>query len=186
MIRAAVGPERLIAITGNDALTGLHRPEARLGPRPRAGRLAPDRARPAAEGLPALPPDRRLRPRQGRRFGHDPLRPCGAGLVARGPRRARDRSAAGCHRPTKGPTVTGIDHGGGRRGDGPPGRHAGRRRRRRPGGERRRGRGGRAGHRRAVARDVGRRSSPTTEPAAVRARRPGPRVLPRGARTAGT
>ena len=43
-IRAAVGPERLIAITGNDALTGLHRAEAGLGPRPRArrlGRVAP-------------------------------------------------------------------------------------------------------------------------------------------------
>ena len=39
-IRAAVGPERLIAITGNDALTGLHGAQARLGPRPRARGLA--------------------------------------------------------------------------------------------------------------------------------------------------
>ncbi len=50
VIRAAVGPERLVAITGNDALDGLHRPEARLGPRPRAGDLEPGRPRPAAQG----------------------------------------------------------------------------------------------------------------------------------------
>ena len=37
--RGASAPERLIEITGNDALTGFTAPEARLGPRPRARRL---------------------------------------------------------------------------------------------------------------------------------------------------
>ena len=45
----------------------VHRAEARLGPRPRAGRLAPGGARPAAQGLPAPAADRRARHGQGRR-----------------------------------------------------------------------------------------------------------------------
>ena len=79
----------------------LHGPEARLGARPRAGDLAPDRPRPAAQGLRPAAPDRRACDRQGRRRGHDPVRPGGPRLVDR---RCSTRSRStppGCRRPSK-------------------------------------------------------------------------------------
>ena len=93
-----VGPERLIAITGNDALTGFtapklvwvrdHEPEVwrRVG------------ARPAAQGLRPAAADRRARHGQGRRLGHAAVRPGRARLVRRGPVGARRSRATGCRR----------------------------------------------------------------------------------------
>ena len=90
LIRQAVGPERLIRITGNDALTGFtapklvwvrdHEPDAWA----RAAHvLLPEGLRPAAA-------DRRARHGQGRRRGHAAVRPGGARLVGRGARGAGD------------------------------------------------------------------------------------------------
>ncbi len=115
----------------------FHGPQARLGPRQRAGGLEPGRSRPAAEGLPPLAPHRRLRHRQGGRCWHVAVRPGRPRLVAGGPRGARDRSGVAA-RDVRRADRHGIDHGAGGRGDGPPGGHAGRRRWRRPGRERRR------------------------------------------------
>ena len=80
---------------------GLHGTQDRLGARPRTGGLGPRGARPAAEGLPAPPAHRRLRDRQGRRLGHDPLRPR---RPRPGPTTCWPRSeshAAGCRRPSR-------------------------------------------------------------------------------------
>ena len=98
VIRAAVGPERLIAITGNDALTGFtapklvwvrdHEPEvwARVAhvllPKDYVRlRLTGEHAMDKADGA-----------------GHDPVRPRGPRLVARGRRRAPDPTRPGCRR----------------------------------------------------------------------------------------
>ena len=84
--------ERLIEITGNDALTGFTAPKLVWVRDHEPDDLGAGRARPAAQGLRAAAPDRRLRAGQGRRRGHAAVRPRGAGLVAGGPRRAPDRS----------------------------------------------------------------------------------------------
>ena len=60
-IEERVGLERLIELTGNRALAGLHRAEAALAAQARARRLRADPPRAAAEGLRPLPADRRAR-----------------------------------------------------------------------------------------------------------------------------
>ena len=156
----------------------VHGAEARLGPRPRAGALAPGGARPAAQGLPAPAADRRARHGQGRRLGHAAVRPGRARLVRRGPVGARDpaRLAAADVRGSAGHR---RGHRPGRRRDRAARRDAGRGRRRRPGGQCGRRRGRVAGNDGAVARDVGRRLR-RDRPAVIRATRARPRVLPRG------
>ena len=86
----------------------VHRAEARLGARPRAGGLGPDRPRAAAEGLRAASAHRGVRARQGRRRRHDPVRPRRARLVGGGRRGAGDRPGAGCRRRSRVPAVTGA------------------------------------------------------------------------------
>ena len=90
-IRAALGPERLVEITGNDALTGFTAPKLVWVRGHEPDGLGPRRARAPAQGLPALPPDRRARDRQGRRRRHAPVRPRRARLVAGDARRAGHR-----------------------------------------------------------------------------------------------
>ena len=133
----------------------VHRAEARLGPRSRAGHLGAGRPRPAAEGLRPAAADRRPRDRQGRRRRDDPVRPGRPRLVGRDRRRARDRprlAAARRSRDRRSPAPS-------RR---PPptqpasGRHAGRRGRRRPGRERRRA---------SAPSSPGRRPCPSGRPA---------------------
>ena len=107
-IRDAVGPERLIEITGNDALTGLHRAEARVGPRPRARRLGAGRPRAAAQGLRPAAADRRVRARQGRRRRR---RSSSTSPRATGRPRSSTRSGStrpGCRGPTRAREVTGT------------------------------------------------------------------------------
>ena len=177
-IRAAVGPERLIAITGNDALTGFtapklvwvrdHEPEvwARIAhvllPKDYVRlRLTGDHALDKADGAGTLLFDLAARdwsPEVLAALGIDPA----------------------WMPPTyEGPEVTGTVTRRGRRGDRARGRHAGRRRRRRPVGERRRRRAPSRRDGGALARDVRRRlrhdRPPLREPHG-----PGPRVLPRG------
>ncbi len=145
-IRAAVGPERLIEITGNDALTGFTAPklvwvrdhEPDVWRRTRHVLLPKDYLR--------LRLDRRPRHGQGRRCRDHPVRPCRARLVARGPRGARDRSgvaATDLGRPGRSPAGS-APRPPSR--DRPPGRHAGRRRWWRSGGQRGRRRGGPGRH----------------------------------------
>ena len=84
LIRAAVGPERLIEITGNDAVAGLTAPKLvwiREHEPDIWRRIA---ARPAAQGLPASAADRRSRDGQGGRRRHPAVRPRRARLVVGG------------------------------------------------------------------------------------------------------
>ncbi len=67
----------------------VHRPEDPLGPQPRARGLREGEARAPPEGLRPAAPHRRGGDGQGRRVGHDPLRPRGPDLVEAGPGRAR-------------------------------------------------------------------------------------------------
>ena len=90
-IRAAVGAERLVAITGNDALTGFTAPKLVWVRDHEPDVWAPGRPRAAAQGLRAAPADRRARHGQGRRRRDAAVRPRGARLVARGAGGARDR-----------------------------------------------------------------------------------------------
>ena len=102
LIRETLGRDRLIATTGNDALTGFHGPEAPVGAQQRARGVVRDRAHRAAEGLRPAPIDRRPRGRPG---GRRPGRCCStwrARLVGRGPRGARDRSGVAPDRRTRG------------------------------------------------------------------------------------
>ena len=124
-IRAAVGPERLVEITGNDALTGFtapklawvraHEPDVWRAGRPRA----------AAQGLRAPPADRRLRAGQGRWRRHAAVRPRGARLVAGDARRAGDRPGVDAA-DVRGAGGDRHGHRGGGRGDRPARRDAGR------------------------------------------------------------
>ena len=90
-IRETVGQERLVAITGNDALTGFTAPKLVWVRDHEPDVWAPRRPRAAPQGLRPLPADRRLRDGQGRRRRDDPVRPRGPRLVAGDARRARDR-----------------------------------------------------------------------------------------------
>ncbi len=179
VIRFAVGPERLISITGNDALTGFTAPKlvwVRDHEPDVWGRIAH-----------VLLPKDYLRFRLTGDYSLDKADGSGTILFDLA---ARDWSREvldaleidpGWMPPTyEGPTVTGSITAGAAAATGLRAGTPGRRRRWRPGGERRRGRGGRGRDRRAVARDVG-RDLRDDEPAAVRGRRPGPRLLPRGA-----
>ena len=81
----------------------VHRAEARLGPRPRAGRLATRRARAPAQGLPPPPAHRRPRDGQGRRRGDAS---CSTLRRATGRPRSSRRSGStrrGCRRPSRVP-----------------------------------------------------------------------------------
>ena len=181
---ASAGAE-LIREVGQRRAHRLHRAQDPLGPQPRARGLREGEARAAAEGLRAPAPHRRGGDGQGRRLGHDPVRPQGARLVEARPREARDpgRVAAA---DVRGP---GDDRARSRPRPRPrrasQAGHAGDGRRRRPG-RGRRGRGRRAARRRlADARHLGRRLRHDRR-AARRARGPAPRLLPRRARHAGT
>ena len=142
--------ERLIEITGNDAVTGLtapklvwvrdHEPEVWDAPRtsccPRTT---------SASSSPAS--TRWTRPMA-------PARCCSTSRPATGRRRCSTRSGSagrGCRRRFEGPDGHGLGHGERRRGHGASSRHAGGRGRRRPGRERRRRRRRGPGHRGAVA-----------------------------------
>ena len=183
-IRAAVGPERLIAITGNDALTGFTAPklvwvrdhEPAIWDRIAHVLLPKDFVRHRLTGEYALD--------KADGAGHDPVRPGRPRLVDGGRGGARDRPGMAAA-DVRGSGGDWHGHGGGCRGDRAAGGHAGRRGRRRSGGERGRRRGSRAGGGRAVARDVGRRLR-HDRGAAARSARPGPCLLPRASRIAGT
>ena len=142
-IRPAVGPERLIAITGNDALTGFTAPKLVW-----VRDHEPDVWRRVAHVL--LPKDYvRLRltgdyaARQGGRRRHAPVRPGRPRLVGRRCWPPCGSTRPGCRRRSRGRRSPASSRRSRGRGDRPPGRHAGGRRRRRPGGER--------GRRRAVS-----------------------------------
>jgi hypothetical protein len=68
----------------------LHRAQGAVGAAERAGGVCPGPPHLAAQGLHPLQADRRLRHGQGRRRGHDPVRPASAPLVAGGAGRAGD------------------------------------------------------------------------------------------------
>ena len=159
-IRETVGAERLIRDHRQRRADRVHGPEARLGPRPRAGRLEPGRPCPAAEGLRPAAPHRRARDRRRRRRRHDPVRPGGPDVVdARSSRRSGSirRGCRRCSRAPRSParlTAAAAEATGLRAGTPVD------RRRRRPVGERRRARRRRRGNARAVARDVRRRVRP--------------------------
>ncbi len=76
--------ERLVAITGNDALTGFTAPKLVWVRDHEPETVAADRARAAAQGLRAAAAHRRVRGRQGGRGRHAPVRPRRARLVAGG------------------------------------------------------------------------------------------------------
>ena len=94
LIRDTIGAERLVHITGNDALTGFTAPklvwvrdnEPDIWARTRHVLLPKDYLRLRLTGD--------ARHGQGRRLGHDPVRPRRARLVGRGSRRAPDWSRA--------------------------------------------------------------------------------------------
>ena len=119
-ITETVGAARLLELTWNPALTGFtlpkllwvreHEPEA-------WARVA---ARAAAEGLRALPADRRSRHRRRRRLGHAAVR---RGAAADGRARCSTRWSSTprcCREAFESPEVTGTRVRRGRRGDGPP------------------------------------------------------------------
>ena len=179
-IRAAVGPERLIAITGNDALTGFTAPKLVW-----VRDHEPDTWRRIVHVL--LPKDY-VRLRLTGDYALDKADGAGTLLFDLA---ARDWSpevlaALGIDPawmpPTfEGPTITGsISLGSGGR-DRPPGRHAGRRGRGRPGRECGWRRRGRSRHDGALARDLGRHLR-RDGPPDLRAARAGARLLPRGSR----
>ena len=100
-IRAAVGPERLIEITGNDALTGFTAPklawvrdhEPEIWARVAHVLLPKDYVRSALTGG--------LRDGQGGRRRHAAVRPRGAQLVAGDARGACASTQRGCRRRTR-------------------------------------------------------------------------------------
>ena len=98
-IRAAVGAERLVEITGNDALTGFTAPKLVWVRDARARGLGAGRPRPAAQGLRArcrLTGEHAMDKADG--AGTHPVRPRRARLVAGDARRAGHRPARGCRR----------------------------------------------------------------------------------------
>ena len=144
-IRAAVGPERLIAITGNDALTGFTAPKLVWvrDHEPESGGRSPTcccRRTTSASCSPAT--TRSTSPTApGRSCSTWPRRTWSDEVVD-----ALRIDRAWLPEVFEGPAVTGTITACGRGGDRAPSRHAGHRRRRRPGGECRRPRGGRRGH----------------------------------------
>ena len=169
-IEERIGLERLIAATGNRALTGFTAPKLLWLREARARGARADRAHPAAEGLRAPAAVRRARDRRRRRVGHAAVRRRAPRVEQRGLRGARGAGGVAAARAR-------VARGVGRDG----GRHAGRRRRGRPGGgraRRRRRRGGRAavGRARHLRRRVLRAAGVRRRPRGARAR-----VLPRGA-----
>ena len=182
-IRRAVGPDRLIAITGNDALTGFTAPKLVW-----VRDHEPDVWRRIAHVL--LPKDY-VRFRMTGDYAVDKADGAGTLLFDLA---ARDWSAevlaalgidpAWMPRTWEGPEITGQRLGRGGGADRPPAADAGRRGRRRPG-RQRGGRGrGRSRHDGAVARDLGRHLR-RHGPPDLRATRAGARLLPRGSRAAG-
>ena len=178
-IRETVGKARLVAITGNDALTGFTAPKLAWV----RGHEPDVWARVAHVLLPKdyvrfrLTGDYALDKADG--AGTHPVRPRRARLVAgdaRCPRHRPGMDAAD----VRGPAGDGRGVRGGRGGDGAPSGHAGHGGRRRPGGQRRRGGRRGAGPGRAVPRDLG-RGVRDHRSAAVRARGPRARLLPRRA-----
>ena len=180
-IREAVGPERLIAITGNDALTGFTAPKLVW-----VRDHEPDVWARVAHVL--LPKDY-VRLRLTGDYALDKAdgagRSCSTSRRATGRRRSSPPSGStrpGCRRRSRvRSSRAGPARGG--RGDRAACRHPGRGRRRRPGRER--GRGGRGRRRASWPSRSGRRASSfaATRPPLREPRRPGPRVLPRGPRS---
>ena len=152
-IRAAVGVERLVALTGERCPDRVHRAQARMGARPRAPCLGACGARAPAQGLRPTPLDRHPCHGQSRRCRHPPVRP-------RRPRRVPETlGARHRHRldaaDVRGPGGDRHDHVRGRRGHRSACRNAGGGGRRRPGRQRRRGRRGRPRAPGAVPRHLG-------------------------------
>ena len=85
-----IGLERLIELTGNRALDGLHGAEAAVAARHEPEVVRADPARAAAEGLRPPPADRRARDRCRGRVGDAALRRRAPALVGGGLRGARD------------------------------------------------------------------------------------------------
>ena len=135
-IEERVGLERLISLTGNRALPGLHRAEAPLAAPARAGGLRAHPPHRAAEGLRPAPPHRRVGDRRRGRLRDAALRrrATGAGATTCSPALEMPRDVA--------PAGARVD---------------GDRRRGRPAGGGARRRRDRAGHRLGRARHVGRR-----------------------------
>ena len=73
-IRARVGLERLVRITGNDALTGFTAPKILWLKNHEPDVLPSHSPRPASERLHSLQTQRRIGNGQGRRLGHDAFR----------------------------------------------------------------------------------------------------------------
>ena len=101
----------------------VHGAQARLGAGARAGRLGEGRPRAAAQGLPALPPHRRVRARQGGRRRDAAVRPRGPRLVTGHARRPRHRPRLDAAH-VRGSRGDGRGVGGGRRRDRPARRDA--------------------------------------------------------------
>ena len=96
--RGRVGLERLIALTGNRALTGFTAPKLLWLREHEPDVLRADPPHSAAEGLRALPDDRRACDRRRGRLRHAAVRRRRPALVAGGLRRARDPARRGCRR----------------------------------------------------------------------------------------
>ena len=139
---AGSGADRLIEVTGNDALTGFTAPKLLWVPRHEPDNWARVATHPPPQGLRPVPPDRRACRRRRRRVGHDPLRPRGPHLVARDPRRRSTSTRALLPADVRGPEVTGLVDAAAAAATGLRGGNPGRRRRRRPVGQRRRRRRG--------------------------------------------
>ena len=101
-------PERLIAITGNDALTGFTAPKLVWVRDHEPEVWARDRPRAAAQGLRPAAADRRARAGQGRRRRHAAVRPRGPRLVAGGARGAAASTRRGCRRRSRAPRSPGV------------------------------------------------------------------------------
>ena len=174
-------PRERAALHGEPGADRVHAAQTALGARQRAGQLrarAPDAA---AQGLRALPADRRVRDRSIGRLGDERVRRGEAAVVLRDDGRARASIARFCRACLRIERGHGRDHGGGSGADGVEGRNAGGGRRRRSGvergGQRNRGRGNRLLH---AGND--RRGVRAHGEGGVRSRRARPHVLPRGAR----
>ncbi len=96
-IRRRVGKQRLIEITGNDALTGFTAPKLLWVQEHEPENWAAGASCAPTQGLRALPPHRQLRGRRRRRVGDDPLRPQIEDMVTRGDRSPRHRRRSPAH-----------------------------------------------------------------------------------------